>query len=112
MSFNRENIAWQSKSGLWNLGFYTVLKGWDDGSDDYDPEWDVDYDFERFEWVSTGHPTYQAASDSWDGANPGCTTIVEFTEENTAQCAALDQKAARLTSKRPTNQSFPPYTRF
>lgn len=70
VSFSRENVTWQSKDGRWNLGFFeTTWVGSE--SDGYDPEWDVEYDFSKFEWVSTGHATEQAAHDSWDGANPG-----------------------------------------
>lgn len=70
MSFNRENVTWQSKDGTWNLGFFTVT--WTGNGD---PEWDVEYDFDTFEWVSKGHPTMDAATQSWDGCNPGGSSI-------------------------------------
>lgn len=72
MSFNRENVIWQSRDGSWNRGFYTVHSSAGGGDDEYyDPEWDVEYDYGSFEWVSTGHLTQEKAWDSWDGANPG-----------------------------------------
>lgn len=69
VSFHRENVVWQSEDGTWNRGFYTANEQF--WIDDYDPEWDVDYDYSSFDSVSTGHPTKQAALDSWTGANPG-----------------------------------------
>ena len=69
MSFNRDNVVWQSEDGTWSRGFF--------GADVYgdDPEWDVEYDYQRFEWASTGHRTERSAEDSWHGANPGMHTI-------------------------------------
>ncbi len=90
MSFNRDNVAWQSPNGTWNLGFYTVHEGYGYGDDDYDPEWDVDYDYGSFEWVSTGHPNLDAAWASWNGANPG----MWDTENGVERVAALDAMAA------------------
>ncbi len=74
MSFHRENVTWQSEDGTWSLGFFEVYS-YDSGDDDYDPEWDVDYDYDSFQWVSTGHPTREAAGAAWDGSNPGGTTV-------------------------------------
>lgn len=70
MSFNRENVTWQSPDGSWNLGFFEAWV-WGD-----DPEWDVDYSLDNFEWVTTGHRSEDAALEAWDGANPGGTIIV------------------------------------
>ena len=95
MSFSRENVQWQSKDGKWNIGFFaTTWVGSE--SDGYDPEWDVEYDFDRFSWVSTGHATQEAAWDAWKGANPGGSTIVERgaypgSEQN---CDRYDEMAA------------------
>ena len=78
MSYHRENVIWQSADGTWGRGFYEnyPTKSYDD--DDYDSEWDVEYDYDRFSWVSVGHPTEQAAGASWDGANPGGSTVYAF----------------------------------
>lgn len=93
MSMNRENVTWQSEDGLWNLGMYTVLDG-NIFDEDYDPEWDVDYDFSSFWWVSTGHRTEEAAFDSWHGSNPGGSTVVAHSPESAEDCARFDQMAA------------------
>lgn len=90
MSFNRENTIWQSKDGTWNRGFYEVV--WTDY--DGDPEWDVEYGGE-FWWVSVGHPSQEAAYESWDGSNPGSHTIVEYAG-NPNGCDELDARARRV----------------
>ena len=97
MSFNRENVVWQSQDGTWNLGFYRVLErfGYSD-DEDYDPEWDVDYDYENFEWLSTGHPSLDAARAEWKGANPGM-MVVASGEDRVAE---LDAMAERFKTRR------------
>lgn len=77
MSLNRENVVWQSHNGLWNRAFYHVT--WvGSEADGYDPEWDVEYSMDRFDWLSTGHTTEQGAHLSWKGANPGgCTVFLQ-----------------------------------
>lgn len=48
MSFNRENVTWQSKDGTWNMAFFrTTWVGSE--ADGYDPEWDVEYDYTEFD---------------------------------------------------------------
>ncbi|MCU1137032.1 hypothetical protein [Stenotrophomonas maltophilia] len=89
MSFNRENVIWPSRDGTWSIGFYACYVR----PDAEDHEWDVDYDFDRFEWVSTGHPTEDKASEAWDGANPGGSTIVR---EVGLETDALDAMAAKF----------------
>lgn len=61
MSWNHESVAWQSKDKTWSIGFYPATFTGSEADGD-DPEWDVDYDYNRFEWVSTGHATSDAAS--------------------------------------------------
>lgn len=101
MSFNRENVVWQSQDGTWNLGFYRVLErfGYSD-DEDYDPEWDVDYDYENFDWLSTGHPSLDAARNSWGGANPG----MWVTESSVERVAELDEMAERFRKQRARQQ--------
>lgn len=65
MSCNRENVTWKTRDGTWSIGFFDFHQVGDDH------EWDVEYDSDRFHWVSTGHATYEEARDAWDGANPG-----------------------------------------
>lgn len=91
MSFHRENIIWQSKNGTWNRGFFTVA--WVDY--DGDPEWDVEYDFDSFEWVSTGHPSEEAAHRSWNGANPGGYDYRPYEAETAKGCDRYDEMAAK-----------------
>jgi hypothetical protein len=74
MSFHRENVIWPCPDETWNLAFYACEEqSW---KDDPDPEWDVEYDFGTFEWVSRGHQNMEAARASWRGSNPGGYTIV------------------------------------
>ncbi len=99
MSFNRENVIWQSKDGRWNRGFFTVHDNWWDGdSDDYDPEWDVEYDTTSFEWVATGFVEEQGAVDAWDGANPGGWTTCVY-RGNADACNRYDRMAQELKQR-------------
>lgn len=99
MSFNRENVEWQSKDGTWNLGFFEVV--WEGSEEDgEDPEWDVEYDMSAFEWVTTGHPTQQAASRAWTGSNPGCSTVVPYSPDTAEACDRYDRMATDLRNRR------------
>lgn len=71
MSCNRENVVWKTANGTWGIGFFSY-EVWGD-----DHEWDVDYDYSRFFWASTGHTGKQAAISAWHGANPGAHEIIE-----------------------------------
>lgn len=82
MSCNRENVVWKSRDGKWNIGFFDYYHVNQD-SEDFDHEWDVEYDYDRFNWVSTGHATQEAAIDAWHGANPGCHQIHEEPDAST-----------------------------
>lgn len=93
MSKNRENVTWQSQDGTWNLGHFTVIPG-NTFDEDYDDEWDVDYDFSTFWWVSTGHPSPTAANNAWRGTNPGGGTQIAHTAETAKDCATYDAMAA------------------
>lgn len=95
MSFNRDNIVWKSEAGTWSIGFYRCYPTGDTSSEDYDPEWDVDYDLGSFEWASTGHRSEQAAIDSWDGPNPGMFT----TATDPAQSPRLDAMVEALRAR-------------
>lgn len=74
MSFNRENVTWQSKDGTWNMAFFRTT--WVGSEDEgYDPEWDVEYDYHEFHLYA--YATGKASPDAaWDAvleqtANPG-----------------------------------------
>lgn len=91
MGLNREHVIWQSENRLWNIGFYAheVI------GPDY--EWDVRYDYEEFDWVSTGHSTMAHAEKSWNGANPGCDVErVPYTTSAHDLCKKLDTMARWL----------------
>ncbi|SDH39629.1 hypothetical protein [Microbacterium sp. 77mftsu3.1] len=98
MSTPHENVVWQSADGTWSRGFYRADR-WYDGDDD---EGRVEFDMSEFEWVSTGHATYDEAHDAWDGANPAGYSVVSqpvageaspFESENPEH---LDDLAAKL----------------
>lgn len=74
MSYNHENVVWQSPNGTWNRGFHPVDYydcGESDDCDDETHEWCRQFDEDSFEWVSSGHPSRDAAYASWTGSNPG-----------------------------------------
>ena len=89
MSLHRENIVWKSRDGTWSIGFYDYYYTGDTSDEDFDHEWDVEYDYSQFNWVSTGHPTEQAAHDSWDGCNPGSSQITSEPGPDTDRLDAL-----------------------
>ena len=89
MSFNRENVTWQSADGTWSTAFYVVA--WVD--EDGDEEWDVEYDYSSFQtWnfagrASTADAAYRMATRNM--ANPGGTTVVPYTG-NQQECNRYD----------------------
>jgi hypothetical protein len=92
MSFNRENVTWQSANGTWNTAFYEVT--WvGDPADGYDPEWDVEYDMQRFSPYNTAQgcasedQAYAVATRHT--SNPGGTSVIE-NQGNEALCERLD----------------------
>ena len=95
MSLNRENITWQSKDGSWNRAFYD-FEYVNEDSENFDPEWDVRYDYDRFNWVTTGHATEQQANNAWNGANPGHLNVIEYSKDTKADCDDLDHLARRF----------------
>jgi hypothetical protein len=89
MSFNRENVTWQSADGTWSMAFYVVA--WVDPEGD--EEWDVEYDYSQFEtWnhvrgVSDPDAAYKIVTAGM--ANPGGTTVVPYTG-NQQECDRYD----------------------
>lgn len=99
MSKTRENVTWQSPDGTWNRGFYECYTTGDYDDPDFDHEWDVDYHYDVFEWVSAGHATSDAANNAWGGVNPGVRHIVTFDPANSQsvqQAEDFDNMAALL----------------
>ena len=88
MSFNRENVIWESKDGSWGRGFFAVLWTGED------PEWDVEYDYDSFEWASIGHSSAEIAHSSWKGANPGGYWSLEY-NDNIDECEKYDEMARK-----------------
>ena len=87
MSFNRENILWQSADGTWSHGFYECHGG---------TEWDVEYNHDVLEYASCGHPSEDAALQSWRGANPGGCNVLSYHSDSAAEVAKHDDMAAEL----------------
>lgn len=108
MGLHRENITWQSKDGTWSLGFWDFYYVNRD-SDDFDPEWDVEYT-DTFNWVSTGHPTYESAEDSWKDANPGGGEMLAYSADAPSENDRLDALAKDfLAQKSKTGRSTRPW---
>jgi hypothetical protein len=98
MSCNRENVTWQSKDGTWSNGhfdFYNV----NEYDEDFDYEWDVEYEFDRFHWVSTGHATPEAAENAWRGSNPGQFIRYERKRGNCKACDRYDRMADAMKKR-------------
>lgn len=93
MSKNHENVVWQSKDKTWSIGFYEVFPAGFDLPEDYDPEWDVEYDYSRFMFASTGHATEEQAIASWNGPNPGSHTIYSWSKDNAATIEVFERLA-------------------
>jgi hypothetical protein len=91
MSKHRENVVWPSPGGTWNIGFYRCEVQW--WKDDPDPEWDVEYDYGEFAWLSRGHGSRAAAIAAWKGANPGQHMVVF--DGDAGAIAQLEEVAAR-----------------
>ena len=71
MSLYRKNITWQNVDGTWNRGFYDYRIIGEDG------ERDVVY-LDYFNWLRQGLPSEEAAHKSWQGANPGSTSVATY----------------------------------
>lgn len=98
MSYYHANVVWQSSDGTWSRGFYTDMGAGGCDCGDETHEWCREFDSSSFQWVSTGHPTEDAAYKAWDGSNPGgCETCAydPTLPESVRLVAALDDIAAR-----------------
>ena len=106
MSKNRENTAWPAADGTWSIGFYDYhqLRGGDD--DDFDDEWDVDYDYSSFWWVSTGHPSADAAMDAYcrTNCNPGGGEVILDRTTSAAECEKLDAMVIAFRDRKQTDR--------
>lgn len=97
MSFHRENVTWQSNDGTWSIGFWSFTEQESSWEDDYDNEWDVEYMYDSFWFVSTGHVNTESAWNDYTRyhSNPGSTTIMPY-KGNSAECKRLDRLAFRF----------------
>lgn len=93
MSFNWENIVWQSKDGKFGIGFFDRISRGSWGDDDYDSEWDDEFDYSVFSFASTGHLTANSAHSSWNGANPGSSTEIPYSRANAKEIAEYEEMA-------------------
>lgn len=94
MSYHHENIAWQTENGTWGIGFYERISNGDNSWDsDYDSEWDDDFNFEKFQWASTGHATEEKAMAAWRGANPGSSTAISWSKANAREILEYEDMA-------------------
>lgn len=95
MSKNHDNVTWQSKDKTWNRGFFDQTRHGSE-ADGFDPEWDVDYDFGKFENVFTGYATKEAVTEASYRmyGNAGGTTIIVPSKANAAEIADYERMAA------------------
>lgn len=111
MSFHRENVIWQSADGTWSRGFFQRERGFGSHDEDYDPEWDDDYDYDTFEWVSAGHRTANEAAAAWHGSNPGGHTEYSYRPDDTESVQRIDRfdDMAAVLYESSRGRSWTPY---
>lgn len=89
MSYNWENVTWQSKDGSWNRGYFKNMLAI--GSDDsYDEaKWNTSFSFDEFAVVRTGFST-QDEADRWEPyGDPGMVRVFPY-EGNAFICEVFD----------------------
>lgn len=98
MSCNREHVIWQSKNRSWNIGFFQFVNV-NTHDPDWDYEWDVEYLYDEFFWVSTGHSSPETAFAAWRGANPGYVDSALAYQDNAGNCDHYDSMAQEAKRK-------------
>jgi len=91
MSFNRENVAWESQDGTWNVGYYTFQETCETDEEGFDVEWDVEYDWTSFWHVTTGQRSADEAHAKMSG-NMGRGEDIHY-KGNSALCKKYDAMA-------------------
>lgn len=86
------------------MGFYAVIASpFGAMGDDYDDEWDVDYDYDTFEFATIGHPdqdsAWTAAVSDRGIANPGSTRVYRLAD-TPRECANFDRMAETYLATR------------
>lgn len=91
MSRNRETVIWKSPNGVYNMGAYDYMYVNTD-SPDFDEEWDVEYDFNRFGLCVTGSTVDQCVKKySSTQGNAGMYTVLEGTPEHADEIKRLEK---------------------
>ena len=102
MAYIHETVIWQSPNGSWNIGVYR-----DFSIVDEDPT--VDEALDEFMFVTSNHPSVEAAEASWKGVQNDDDFIIEFdetTKEEISHLEELKQNFFNFVNKRtvPTRQ--------
>ena len=98
MSYYWENVIWQSKDGSWNRGYFHRISmasspsAWNDDEYGYDSEWDDEFDFSYFDYLSTGMSSKDAAWDFEPQGNPGSANVIPYAG-NSKHCKHYDLMA-------------------
>jgi hypothetical protein len=96
MSVNRENAIWASPEGGYKMGLYDFYYVNQD-SEDFDPEWNVEYNFDVFTQVLTGTSVEDCiAKYCRSNANAGAYNIYENTPENANSIARFEKMYKEL----------------
>lgn len=80
MSFNRENVTFQTSDGKWSIGFWNFYETSSYMDEDFDAEWNVEYTYDGFWFASAGHATPEKAYEAYcrNHANPAGTETVQY----------------------------------
>lgn len=99
MSFNRENVTFQTSDGKWNIGFWNFNETSSYTDENFDPEWDVEYTQDGFWFASVRHSTPEKAYEAYcrNHPNPAGTNIVHY-EGNETECEQYAQHVLNMNS--------------
>lgn len=101
MSYNRENVTFQSEDGKWNIGFFSFYETVSYMDEDFDSEWDVEYNYDSFWWASKRHNTPEEAYQAYtrNHGNPSGTSIIAYNGNETLCETYLSYANALFNSK-------------
>ena len=90
MSVNRETVIWKSPDGFYKMGAYAYTYVNMD-SPDFDDEWDVEYNFDRFNFCLIGSSAdYCISKYSSLRGNAGMYTVLEDLPEYAEEINRLE----------------------